>query len=50
MLKRITLMIDEDLVRRLRERQADQIKKSHQSVSLSKVINTELRKSLKKHK
>jgi len=48
-LKRITLMIDEDLVRRLRERQADQIKKSHQSVSLSKVINTELRKSLKKH-
>ncbi len=43
---RITIMLDEGLLKKLRIKQAKEISKSHQSVSLSKVINDLLRKEL----
>jgi len=46
MLLRITIVLDDDLLKKLRKRQAKEIIKSHQSVSLSKVINDLLRKEL----
>ena len=46
MLRRITIMLDDDLLKKLRSKQAKEISKSHQSVSLSKVINDLLRKEL----
>ena len=46
MLRRITIMLDDDLLKKLRAKQAKEISKSHQSVSLSKVINDLLRKEL----
>jgi len=50
MLRRITIMLDDDLLKKLRAKQATkqakEISKSHQSVSLSKVINDLLRKEL----
>ena len=48
MLRRITIMIDEDILKQLRQKQAHQIRNSTESVSLSKVINEELRKKVKK--
>ena len=45
--KRITVMIDDDLVKKLHEIQAKQIKESKASVSFSNVINEVLRKGLK---
>ena len=39
-------MLDEDLLKKLRAKQAKEISKSPQSVSLSKVINDLLRKEL----
>jgi len=42
--KRITIMLDDDLVSKLRKIQAEQIKKSENSVSFSQVINEMLRK------
>ena len=45
--KRITIMLDDDLVKKLHEIQAKQIKQSTKSVSLSHVLNEMLRKSLK---
>jgi len=36
MLRRITIMLDDDLLKKLRAKQAKEILKSHQSVSLSK--------------
>jgi len=46
MSKRITIMIDDDLDKKLRLIQAKQISKNSESVSFSRVINTELRRQL----
>ena len=48
MARRTTVMIDDDLVKKLRERQAKLIKESTNSVSFSKVLNEVIRKGLKK--
>jgi len=45
--KRITIMLDDDLLKKLHEIQAKQIKESSQSVSFSTVLNETLRKKLK---
>lgn len=45
--KRITIVIDDDLVKKLREKQAKKIKESSESFSFSRVINETLRKSIK---
>lgn len=45
--KRITIMIDDDLDKKLRHRQANVIKVTHQSHSFSKEINDTLRKALR---
>jgi len=47
MFKRITIMIYEDLDKKLRSIQAKAIQNSFSSVSYSRVINEELRKKLK---
>jgi len=47
MSKRITIVLDDDLVKKLRERQSYLIKKSSKSVSFSRVINDMLRKGSK---
>jgi len=41
--KRITIVLDEDLVKKLREKQAKLIKESTNSVSFSRVVNETLR-------
>lgn len=46
--KRITIMLDEDLARKLHEIQAKKIRDSAHAVSFSAVINETLRKNLKK--
>jgi len=45
--KRITIMIDDDLDKKVRVIQAKQIQKTNSSVSYSKTINEILRKHLK---
>jgi predicted transcriptional regulator len=45
--KRITIIVDDDLVKKLHEIQAKQIRQYKKSVSLSHVMNEVLRKSLK---
>jgi predicted transcriptional regulator len=47
MAKRITIMLDDDLVKKLHEIQAKQIKESAESVSFSAVLNETIRKKLK---
>ena len=47
MAKRITIMIDEDIDKKLRLIQAKQITKTSSSVSFSQVLNESLRKKLK---
>jgi len=47
MSKRVTIMIDEDLDKKLRLRQAKLIQQEQSSYSYSKVLNEVLRKSLK---
>ncbi len=47
MSKRITIMIDDDIDKKLRVLQSKLIIKTNESVSYSKVINQELRKHLK---
>ena len=47
MASRITIMLDEDLIKKLHDLQAKEIKKSEKSVSFSKVLNQTLRKELK---
>ena len=47
MSKRITIILDDDLAKKLREKQAKLIKNSTKSVSFSRVLNETLRKSLK---
>lgn len=45
--KRVTILLDDDLVKKLRERQSKLIKESTNSVSFSRVVNETIRKSLK---
>ena len=45
--KRITIILDDDLLKKLHEIQAKQIKQSAKSVSFSHILNEVLRKSLK---
>jgi len=45
--KRITVVLDDELVKKLRNVQSKKIRKSKKSVSFSSVINEELGKSLK---
>ena len=47
MAKRITIMLDDDLLKKLHEIQSKQIKKSQKSVSFSRVLNEVARKGLK---
>ncbi len=47
MSKRITIMIDDDLDKKIRLRQAKMIQQTNSSYSFSKVLNEVLRKSLK---
>ena len=47
MVKRSTIILDEDLRKKLHEIQAKQIKKFEKSVSFSKVVNEVIRKGLK---
>ncbi len=47
MRKRVTIMIDEDLDKKLRLRQAKIIQQNQSSCSYSRVLNETLRKSLK---
>ena len=44
---RITIMLDDDLLKKLHDVQAKEIRQSSKSVSFSRVLNKELRKSLK---
>lgn len=50
MSKRVTIMIDEDLDKKLRNIQANMIREETGSVSYSKVLNLILRKDLDKKK
>ena len=45
--KRITIMLDDDLLKKLHEMQAKLIKESSKSVSFSRVLNETIRKKLK---
>jgi len=45
--KRISVMFDDDIIKKLREKQAKLIKKSKKSVSFSSVVNEALRKGIK---
>jgi len=45
--KRITIVFDDDLLKKLREKQAKLIKESANSVSFSSVVNQTLRKNIK---
>jgi len=47
MAKRITVVLDDELVKKLRNVQSKKISKSKKSISFSRVINDELRKVLK---
>ncbi len=48
MAKRITVVLDDEVVKKLRNIQSKKIRKSTKHVSFSSVINEELRKALKK--
>ena len=48
MAKRISIVLDDDLLKKLHEIQAKQIRESTKSVSFSRVLNETVRKSLKK--
>jgi hypothetical protein len=47
MAKRITIMLDDNLVKKFHEMQAKQIRESKKSVSFSRVLNEVLRKNIK---
>ncbi len=47
MSKRVTIVLDDDLVKKLRDKQAKLIKESAKSVSFSRVVNETLRKGIK---
>ena len=46
MSKRVTIMLDDELVKKIRTKQAQLIKKSEKSVSFSSVLNDTLRNAL----
>ncbi len=46
MSEKITIVIDDDLIKKLRLKQAKEIQKTLESVSFSKIINDILRKGL----
>jgi len=48
MVKRVTIMLDDELVKKLHDIQARQIKESNDSISFSQVINEALKDHLKK--
>jgi len=50
MLRRISIMIDSEIQKKLREKQAKLIKKENRGVSFSKIINVVLEECLKKKK
>ena len=45
--KRVTVVLDDDLIKKLHEKQAKLIKESVKSVSFSHVVNATLRKGIK---
>ncbi|MBN4046051.1 hypothetical protein JYT57_00030 [Nitrosarchaeum koreense] len=47
MRKRVTIVLNDDLIKKLRDKQSKLIKESKNSVSFSRVINEVLRKGLK---
>ncbi|MBI5698089.1 MAG: hypothetical protein HZC29_06340 [Thaumarchaeota archaeon] len=47
MIRRHTIVLDEDVEKKLRHLQADQIRKTGRSVSFSAVINDTLKKALR---
>ena len=47
MARRVTIMLDDDLVTKIRQKQAKLIQKENKSVSFSKVLNSILEESLK---
>ncbi len=47
MSKRITIVLDDDLLKKLREKQAKLLLKSEKSVSFSRVVNETLRKGIR---
>jgi hypothetical protein len=47
MTQSITIVLEDDLVKKLKDIQAKLVKESQKSVSFSHVLNEELRKSLK---
>ncbi len=47
MLRRITIMLEDDLVKKIRNKQAKEIIKSKKSVSFSQIVNITLKKCLK---
>jgi len=48
MLRRLTIMLDDELLKKLRNKQAKLLKTKKRSISFSKVINDTLRDYLKK--
>ena len=46
--KRVTIMLEDDLEKKLRQIQAKMIQETSSSVSFSQVLNETLRKSIKK--
>ena len=47
MARRVTIVMDEDIIKKLHERQAKQIKESAKSISFSSVVNETIRKQIK---
>lgn len=47
MTSRITIVIDDDLLKKCRNKQAELLRKSTKSISLSSVINNAIRKGFK---
>ncbi|WP_420545735.1 hypothetical protein [Nitrosopumilus sp.] len=47
MARRVTIVMDEDIIKKLHERQARQIKESAKSISFSSVVNEAIRKQIK---
>ena len=50
MAKRVTIMIDDDLHKKIRYRQAKLIEKTNNAVSFSQLVNDTLRKCMKNGK
>jgi len=46
MSEKITIVLDDDLVKKLRDKQAKEIQKKLETVSFSKIVNDILRKGL----